>query len=182
MKTFFKNSFNPNVYGIIDVGGASAQIAFLPTDYQVNQKDLHNVRIASSLYPLYSQSYLCYGTAQILNMYSAKSIRNEGYTTKPILASCYPDGYDFKYTGEDLLSQPCVNGIMFESERPFTLDKNLIDSKSTYTISGNSKKNKCRDEVKQMIPDIECKFGQGLCGIDGIYQPRSTGNRYLVRI
>lgn len=114
-------------------------------------------------------------------MYSAKNIREQGYSSKdPILASCYPQGYDFKYTTDELLDLPCVNGLMFDSDRPFTLDKNSLDSKSTYTISGNSKKNKCRDEVKQMVPDVPCKFGKELCGIEGIYQPRSFGNKYLV--
>lgn len=178
----FTDSFNPHIDGVIDVGGASAQIAFLPDDFQDNQFGLQQVNVASSLYPLYSHSYLCYGTAQVLNMYSAKYIRDNAYSTSN-LASCYPDGYDFKYTGAELADLPCVNGMVFESDRPFTLDTLQLDSKKTYIISGNSKKNKCRDEVKQMFPStLECPFGEDRCGIDGVYQAaRSTGNKYLVR-
>lgn len=58
-------------------------------------------------------------------MYSMQTLKNEGYANK-VKASCYPVGYDFKYTGEEILDTPCVNGMMFDETYQFTVDKNII--------------------------------------------------------
>ena len=36
-------------------------------------------------------------------------------------------------------------------------------------IKGNSKKNRCRDEMNILIPTSNCSFSQ--CSIDGVYLP-----------
>lgn len=147
----------------------------------LNNDYIHELAVESNKYNLYSHSYLCYGTAQILTMYSAKTLRDSEYS-KSTLGSCYPSGYDFEYTGDELMDQPCVNGLLFDSGYEFTLERNRIKDSAVYTVSGNSKKNKCRDEVRAMTADMKpCEFGVGLCAIDGTYQPRTQNNRYLVR-
>lgn len=134
--------------------------------------------MANNNYKVYSYSFLCFGTNQILAMYNAKTIRDFSYESST-KASCYPENYDFEMTGEEFLDNPCVNGVLFDSSHDFTVDKNLIDQAKTYTLKGDSKKNKCREEVNRLIPQQPCPFGKDKCSFDGVYLPPVSKSEFF---
>ena len=49
-----------------------------------------------------------------------------------------------------------------------------------YDFNGDSKKNKCRDEVDTMIPEPTCKFGANQCSLNGVYMPPVSPLKFLV--
>jgi hypothetical protein len=53
--------------------------------------------------------------------------------------------------GSDLINSPCVNGKIFNSGYVFTGDVSMISSTTQYEIKGDSKKNKCREEVDKLF-------------------------------
>lgn len=139
---------------------------------------LVDVKLSSRNYKLYSYSFLCFGTNQILNMYNTKTIRDSNYGNN-LLASCYPDGADFTMTGDEILDTPCVNGLMFDETHDFTIDKNKIQQPQTYTLNGNSKKNKCREEVNRLIPQKPCPYGSNQCSFNGVYLPPIAESQFF---
>ena len=76
----------------------------------------------------YSTSYLCYGTQSILNMYYAYRIKEADYSQDQIKISCLPDGADVEVKAQDLLDSPCINGLMFDKNEPFTIDTSRMKS------------------------------------------------------
>lgn len=131
---------------------------------------LVDVKLAQKNFKLYSYSFLCFGTNQILNMYNAKTLRDSNYGNN-FLASCYPEGFDTEFTSEEILENPCVNGLIFDQNEDFTIDKNSVGLNQTYIINGNSKKNKCRDEVDRLIPQKACPYGSDQCSFNQVYLP-----------
>lgn len=136
------------------------------------------------MYPIYSHSFLCFGTAQILTMYNTKLIKNSDYTldNEQLKASCYPDGYTVELNGQDILNTPCVNGILFDQTHEFTVDTNKIDSNHVYVINGNSKKNKCREEINKLIPIKPCPYGSNQCSFNGVYLPPILESQFYVNM
>lgn len=134
--------------------------------------------MANHNYKVYSYSFLCFGTNQILAMYNAKTIRDDNYE-KNLIASCYPEKYDFQMTGEEILDNPCVNGVLFDSNHDFSVDIKLIDQAATYTLKGNSKKNKCREEVNRLIPQQSCPYENEKCSFNGIYLPAVSKSEFF---
>ncbi|RNA17531.1 ectonucleoside triphosphate diphosphohydrolase 1 [Brachionus plicatilis] len=182
---YFKSlcSFNQNTKGILDMGGSSVQIAFVPSsvDFNLNidlSQYLFDVKMANYNYKVYSYSFLCFGTNQILFMYNAKTIRDDNYG-KSSSASCYPEDYDFEMTGEEILDNPCTNGLLFDSSHDFTVDKKKIDHDVTYTLKGDSKKNKCREEVNLLIPQKPCRYGDKKCSFNGVYLPPVSKSEFF---
>lgn len=137
-----------------------------------------NLKIGTNTFNVYSNSFLCFGTTAIYNMYSMSQLKANNYMTSK--ASCLPDGYDFEFLGEDILDQPCLTGQLFDQSHDFTIDSQQIETDKVYTIKGNSKKNKCRDEIAQMMPNPSCPFGQNQCSFNGVYQPNPLGTKFFV--
>jgi len=111
-------------------------------------------------------------------MYSMSQLKANNYMTSK--ASCLPDGYDFEFLGEDILDQPCLTGQLFDQSHDFTIDSQQIEVDKIYTVKGNSKKNKCRDEIAQMVPNPSCPFGQSQCSFNGVFQPDSLNTKFFV--
>ena len=66
---------NPSA-GAIDLGGASAQITFIPEEGTVIPEDYsHTVKLYGEDYNVYSHSFLCYGADQMLNTIHATLIK-----------------------------------------------------------------------------------------------------------
>ncbi len=137
-----------------------------------------NVKIGTNTYTVYSNSFLCFGTTAIYNMYSMSRLKADNYNLTR--ASCFPDDYEFEFLGEDILEQPCLTGLLFDQSHDFTIDTKRIEADKVYIVKGNSKKNKCRDEIAQMIPNPTCPFGVNQCSFNGVYQPNPLNTKFFV--
>lgn len=176
---YFDSTLSQSPRGILDIGGASAQIAFVPQTINYNidvnlNEYIYDAQLSNNQnYKIYTHSSLCFGTNQILSMYNVKTIKDNNYDdgTSSLLASCYPEGSSVQITGDEILNNPCVNGLMFDQNQDFTIDKNRIQREQVFTINGNSKKNKCREEIDRLIPQPECPFGSNQCSFNGVYMP-----------
>ena len=124
-------------YGILDIGGSSAQISFLARE----DPSLNNFNLKNATFRTYSTSYLCYGTQSILNMYYASKIKEANYSNDQIKISCLPEDAIVEVKAEDLLESPCINGLMFSKNEPFTIDTSLLKAVSLFLIIIILKKN-----------------------------------------
>lgn len=107
-------------------------------------------------------------------------LKANGYTTNQIKISCLPEDAVVTIKGEDLLDSPCTNGIIQGDDQPFTIEKNKIRPTDTFNLLGNAKKDKCRVEIDNLIPETLCPYGQNKCSFNGIYQPAITNFKFLV--
>ena len=169
--------------GIVEIGGSSAQITFASSlnnkvDFSKPSDFFMNVKIGTNIYSVYSNSFLCFGTTAIYNMYGMSRLKADDYNITK--ASCLPDGYDFDFLGEDILEQPCLTGLLFDQSHDFTIDTKRINRDKVYIVKGNSKKNKCRDEIAQMMPNPSCPFGENQCSFNGVYQPSVYSTKFFV--
>lgn len=178
----------PNTFGVVQVGGASAQITFQIEDEQQEEQedkpvvDLHNVDVQSTAYKIYSRTFLCRGMSQTIQMYMGKKIRDANYTSEqPIDAPCYPIGYEFAINGSQILELDCIDGLLFDESFAFTLDMTRIDPRATYRIRGSSNPHACRRDMTGILPDFPpCEFGSELCAIDGAYRPKIPNVQFAV--
>jgi hypothetical protein len=68
---------------------------------------------------------------------------------------------------------------MFDSSFVFTNKVSMISPAAKYEIKGDSKKNKCRDEVEQLFVKKPCAPGTD-CYFDPAYLPSALGTKFMV--
>jgi hypothetical protein len=81
--------------------------------------------------------------------------------------------------GSELINSPCVNGKMFDSTFVFTNKVSMISPTTKYEIKGDSKKNKCREEIEQLFAKRPCVSGND-CYFDPAYLPHLQGIKFVV--
>ncbi|NXJ79048.1 ENTP8 diphosphohydrolase, partial [Trogon melanurus] len=115
LETLIKGSFTgkwthppaEDVVGALDLGGASAQITFLPGITTDDNSTRALLRLYGTNYSIYTHSYLCYGQKQALKMLTA-SLHQVSPSSQQISHPCYPKGYWENVTTADLYDSPCV--------------------------------------------------------------------------
>ncbi|NXG49350.1 ENTP8 diphosphohydrolase, partial [Psilopogon haemacephalus] len=96
-----------DVVGALDLGGASAQISFLPGTPLRDSSTRALLRLYGTNYSIYTHSYLCYGQQQALKMLLASL--HQGNSSSPQTSQpCYPRGYQENSTVAELHDSPCV--------------------------------------------------------------------------
>ncbi|CAH1773815.1 unnamed protein product, partial [Owenia fusiformis] len=141
---FGKGRTTNETVGIIEMGGASTQLAFVPRGNLLADK--FPVFVAGKHYPLYVHSYLYYGQD-----FGIQKIKNNLYRNRPDGAS-------------NVIINPCM----------LVGDDKLIDMQGVeiqYQGSGNPDEclNLIRDELVYKSPDHRC-FPKP-CSIGPVYQP-----------
>ena len=150
-----------STYGIIDLGGASMQVAFVP---EVNHYVLQNcyplTLTDQTTYRLYAKSYLHYGIVEANRRLAANII------TENIL----------KVDSVDVISNPCFySGMEFSPD--FATDKYKIPISVKMTGSGEFLK--CVEELKRLFDKDGVQCWVRDCTFDGVYQPR-LDNRHFI--
>ena len=64
----------------MDLGGASTQIVFVPKgfiddEFSAENENIYGIKIYGVIYPIYSKSYLCWGTNEFKRLYQSQIIR-----------------------------------------------------------------------------------------------------------
>lgn len=150
-----------STYGIIDLGGASMQISFVPeSDHYVLQNCYPLTLTDQTTYRLYAKSYLHYGIVEANRRLAANII------TENIL----------KVDSVDVIVNPCFYTGM-EVTPDFATDKYKIPISVRMTGSGDF--TKCVDELKRLFDkdDVQCWVRD--CTFDGVYQPRLDNRPFI---
>ncbi|MEE6504827.1 hypothetical protein FKM82_005351 [Ascaphus truei] len=168
--TFIKYSFldswmhpqQSEIYGAMDLGGASTQMTFHPTGI-IDDKDTEMFfRLYGYNYTIYTHSYLCYGQDQALKRLLADCIKHSSgnVTTHP----CYPRGYRANVSLASVYNSACVAHT----------SENLT---ATVLVEGTGDPEKCRSALMQIFNFSACT-NKTSCSFDGIYQPHVHGQYY----
>ncbi|XP_014637845.1 PREDICTED: ectonucleoside triphosphate diphosphohydrolase 2 isoform X2 [Ceratotherium simum simum] len=144
--------------GAMDLGGASTQITFetaSPAEDPANEVQL---RLYGQHYRVYTHSFLCYGTDQVLKRLLAGALQT--HSSHP----CWPKGYFTQVQLQDVYGSPCT-----AAQRPPT-----FNSSAKVSVSGSSDPALCRSLVLRLFNFSSCGFSR--CSFNGIFQPPVAGN------
>ncbi|RNA42204.1 ectonucleoside triphosphate diphosphohydrolase 1 isoform X1 [Brachionus plicatilis] len=163
---FLANNFhqdsNESTKGVLDLGGASTQISFVPLNQSL-MDNLLNKNLFGKNYSVYSQSFLCFGIDQARLVYRT-SLINGSNDSASVLSPCMPKNFEKNFQTLDILRSPCGSGSIKNQST------NLSDF--NVTLKGSSDFGKCQIEVKNLLSDKkECRTGQDACSFKEIKFP-----------
>ncbi|RUS72026.1 hypothetical protein EGW08_020210 [Elysia chlorotica] len=152
--------FQDSSIGAIDLGGASAQITFVPEKGTVIPKGYsHKVKLYGEDYDVYTHSFLCYGAGEMLNTILAELIKAARSSARVIEHVCLPKGYTVTESTSKIFASPCVSGFMRDRNVTF---KGVGDQKRCTALLSDTLFNKTL-----------CPYSQ--CSMNGGYRPPITG-------
>ncbi|KAL0978152.1 hypothetical protein UPYG_G00166790 [Umbra pygmaea] len=153
-----------NIWGALDMGGASTQIAFTPSQPVQDPASALGSKLYGYQYDVYTHSYLCYGKEQAMRMLQAHLLEMNG-SKSLVKHPCYHLGYNFTLRMGDLYDSPCV------------VRQGTFDPNSEVTFTGSSEPQLCLNHMKNILNLTECSLAPA-CGFNGAYQPPVSGNFY----
>ncbi|XP_010169809.1 ectonucleoside triphosphate diphosphohydrolase 8, partial [Antrostomus carolinensis] len=148
------------VFGALDLGGASTQITFQPGITIEDKNTSIFYRLYGTNYSLYAHSYLCYGQAQALKMLLA-ALHQGSPSAQQISHPCYPRGYQENITMADLYNSPCVHAPSPPSPT------------QVLTVTGTGDPVLCSISIQKLF-NFSCGANR-TCGFNGVYQPPVRG-------
>ncbi|NXL91788.1 ENTP8 diphosphohydrolase, partial [Alectura lathami] len=152
-----------NIFGALDLGGASTQISFVPRGSAVNWNKTSRFMLYGYNYNIYTHSYLCYGQNEMLKRLAKELIVVRGELGVIRLCSL-----DAKHSETVSLSSfrtsPCTN----QSDPRLSLDDRNV------TLEGRGNASRCLVAVKKLFNFSACGQSQD-CTFDGVYQPPVSG-------
>lgn len=150
-----------STYGVIDLGGASLQVAFVPeTNHYVLQNCYPISLTDQTNYRLYSKSYLHYGIVEA-NRRMASAIITENI---------------LKVDSVSVIEHPCYyKGLSFSPD--FATSQYKIPIMINMTGTGDF--SQCHKELMKLFrkDDVECWVRD--CTYDGVYQPRLDTRKFV---
>ncbi|NWR80703.1 ENTP8 diphosphohydrolase, partial [Centropus unirufus] len=149
-----------DVVGALDLGGASAQITFLPGTTIDDSSTKALFRLYGTNYSIYTHSYLCYGQTQALKMLLA-SLHQVTTSSPQIQHPCYPKGFQENMTTAELYDSPCVRA-------PSTASPAQV-----LTVTGTGDPAACSSAIQKLF-NSSCGANR-TCGFNGVYQPPVRG-------
>ncbi|KAM6243821.1 ectonucleoside triphosphate diphosphohydrolase 8-like isoform 2-T2 [Porphyrio hochstetteri] len=156
----WEHPWDTEVFGALDLGGASTQITFQPGVTIEDRNTSAFFRLYSTNYSLYTQSYLCYGQMQALKMLLA-SLHKGSPSPQQISHPCYPKGYQENLTTADLYDSPCVRAPSTPSPA------------QVLTVTGTGDPAACTTAIQELF-NFTCGANR-TCGFNGVYQPPVRG-------
>ncbi|NXX16339.1 ENTP8 diphosphohydrolase, partial [Podargus strigoides] len=151
-----------NIFGALDLGGASTQISFMPEGSLVNWNEASQFTLYGYSYNIYTHSYLCYGQNEMLKRLAKELIAVRG--DLGVDHPCYPKGYNETVSLSSFRTSPCTNRS----------DPRLALGDRTVTLEGRGNASGCLAAVKKLFNFSACGQSQD-CTFDGIYQPPVSG-------
>ncbi|VDK77587.1 unnamed protein product [Dibothriocephalus latus] len=146
--------------GMLDLGGASTQIAFVPANGQPAPHTL-SLNLFGATYDVYSYSFLCFGKEAFIARYLAMRIAQTANITEgKIYSPCHLAGYQEKIDTGEIFAPPCVTTEVAEELTGLEIVPPEAFSGFAYAIeffefpTGGS--NLTRTQVKQAV-DLFCQ-------------------------
>ncbi|XP_072287443.1 ectonucleoside triphosphate diphosphohydrolase 8 isoform X2 [Pyxicephalus adspersus] len=167
--TFIQHSYINNwihpqgvqMFGAMDLGGASTQITFHPSG-DIQDKSTEMVfRLYGFDYTIYTHSYLCYGQDQALKRLLVHIIKKT--SSRSVKHPCYPKGYTANITLSSVYNSPCVLTM------PDDIGANVA-------VEGTGDPSECQMAIKNIFNFSACSTKS--CSFNGIYQPPVEGEFY----
>ncbi|CAF2148959.1 unnamed protein product [Rotaria magnacalcarata] len=178
-----QNEFDPNMVGVLDLGGASTQVTFthlnnidnepIPDDFTTN------ITLFDTVYSPYAHSYLCWGKNEALKRYRARLLnaalntgRNYFATAKNlhIRDPCLANGTNDTVTVNSLFRSPCTAN---EKQRYLT-----YTNKTSFKFIGSGNAAQCRQAILNLFDakrndrTVNCTYKQDYCTFDDTFQPK----------
>lgn len=155
-------------YGFLDMGGASTQIAFEPSEEEREKaQDLIDVRLRllggqEIHHQVFVTTWLGYGTNQARERYVGKAI-NDYEANRALLHSAAS-------TTEELVTDPCLPTNLRLTESPVQPTSSSSHSRKPHTLVGSGSFEQCLRQTAPLLnkdapcPDVPCLF-------DGVHVP-----------
>uniref|UniRef100_A0A674GVH5 Ectonucleoside triphosphate diphosphohydrolase 8 n=1 Tax=Taeniopygia guttata TaxID=59729 RepID=A0A674GVH5_TAEGU len=143
-----------NIFGALDLGGASTQITFMPEGSALRQNGASEFTLYGYRHNIYTHSYLCYGQDEMLQRLRSCSFRHP----------CYPEGYKETVWLSSFRASPCTDGS----------DPRLPLGDGSATLEGRGDASGCRAALRKLFNFSACGQSQD-CAFDGVYQPPLRG-------
>uniref|UniRef100_A0A8C5X5L3 ENTP8 diphosphohydrolase n=1 Tax=Malurus cyaneus samueli TaxID=2593467 RepID=A0A8C5X5L3_9PASS len=152
-----------NIFGALDLGGASTQITFVPKGSVMSQNKSPELTLYGYSYNIYTHSYLCYGQNEMLKRL-AKELIVESFPSTRVQHPCYPKGYNETVSVSSFRASPCTDGS----------DPRLPRGDINVTLEGSGNASGCRAAIRKLFNFSACGQSQE-CTFDGVYQPPLRG-------
>ncbi|XP_053438821.1 ectonucleoside triphosphate diphosphohydrolase 1 isoform X2 [Nycticebus coucang] len=156
----YYESHHEKTFGALDLGGASTQITFVPTQHSESEEGSLYFRLYGKNYQVYTHSFLCYGKDQALWQKLAKDIQiaNNGILRDP----CFHPGYEKTVNISDLYKTPCTK--KFKRTLPF----------EQFEIQGTGDYQRCQQSIVELFNTSYCPYSS--CAFNGIFLPHIEGD------
>ncbi|NWQ96369.1 ENTP8 diphosphohydrolase, partial [Burhinus bistriatus] len=153
-----------NIFGALDLGGASTQISFMPESSVINWNEASKFMLYGYNYNIYTHSYLCYGQNEMLKRLAKEliAVRGELEGSWTLLSWHQPQTWE-RHAGS--LKLVCLRGRGNETKQ----NENL-----NVTLEGRSNASRCLAALKKLFNFSACGQRQD-CTFDGVYQPPVSG-------
>ncbi|NXL15324.1 ENTP8 diphosphohydrolase, partial [Setophaga kirtlandii] len=133
-----------NIFGALDLGGASTQITFMPEGSVLSQNEASELTLYGYSYKIYAHSYLCYGQDEMLKRL-AKELIVESLPSTRVQHPCYPEGYEETVSLSSLRASPCTGS-----------DPRLAPGPSAVTLQGRGSASACRAALRSLLNPSAC--------------------------
>ncbi|NWR58537.1 ENTP8 diphosphohydrolase, partial [Bucorvus abyssinicus] len=153
-----------NIFGALDLGGASTQISFMPEGSEIQWNEDSMFTLYGSNYNIYTHSYLCYGQNEMLKRLAKELIVVRGELGPWVDHPCYPRDYNETVLLSSFRTSPCTNWS----------DPRLTLSDRNVTLEGRGNASGCLAAVRRLFNFSACGQSQD-CTFDGVYQPPIRG-------
>uniref|UniRef100_A0A8C3D200 Uncharacterized protein n=1 Tax=Corvus moneduloides TaxID=1196302 RepID=A0A8C3D200_CORMO len=151
-----------NIFGALDLGGASTQISFMPEGSAMSQNEASEFTLYGYSYNIYTHSYLCYGQNEMLKRLAKELIVS--FPSTRVHHPCYPKGYNETVSLSSFHASPCTEGS----------HPRLPLGDSSVTLEGRGNASGCLAALRKLFNFSACGQSQD-CTFDGVYQPPLRG-------
>ncbi|NWV34315.1 ENTP8 diphosphohydrolase, partial [Grantiella picta] len=151
-----------NIFGALDLGGASTQITFMPEGSVMSQNEASEFTLYGYTYNIYTHSYLCYGQNEMLKRLAKELIAFSPSTR--VHHPCYPKGYNETISLSSFRASPCTDRS----------DPRLPLGDTNVTLEGRGNVSGCLAALRKLFNFSACGQSQD-CTFDGVYQPPLRG-------
>eukprot|EP01084_Bolivina_argentea_P069834 127004_1 len=140
---FNKLQSNESTFGVLDLGGQSTQVAFIPQNYGNILEEFTGIRLWDNTYRLYTRSYLKYGTSAVdqrvaeiaYRLYTRSYLKDNNYTFNPCLPGGYTKTYSIDINGKQIQNTQ-VGSSFHASTRCYNIIRQLFNNNTNcYTKS-----------------------------------------------
>ncbi|XP_046334445.2 ectonucleoside triphosphate diphosphohydrolase 1-like isoform X2 [Haliotis rufescens] len=170
-------NMKPKTTGALDMGGASAQISFIP-NMTVPQGYSRPVELYGHNYTLYTHSFLCYGINEALRRYRAALVQSQNFSVE-INDPCAPAGWKSNFTHDALFQAPCVGGQhAVDTFGSRIIPDVYLDDDTVFLFSGASDVEKCQSFVADSLFNFSAQCDDSPCSFNGVFQPPVVGDFY----
>ncbi|KFW78924.1 Ectonucleoside triphosphate diphosphohydrolase 8, partial [Phalacrocorax carbo] len=156
-----------NIFGALDLGGASTQISFMPKGSVINWNEASKFMLYGYNYNIYTHSYLCYGQNEMLKRLAKELIVVRG--TGNALPERRQQGLK---AGERHAGSLKSVGLR-ERGNETNQSENYLGV-GNVTLQGRGNASECLAAIRKLFNFSACGQRQD-CTFDGIYQPPVNG-------